>query len=309
MESDVCSLRDAPKPETVLTYSYRVRAEWMGISTAWTNIGPRADILLGGVSPGEVVRLDCTFHSQRECRLSWNGPVWTGHTEITHYEVERYANDWTKAGTVDAALTAHRGSREIEFRDRTRRSSGEQLYRVRAVNSNGVGPWVELKVSDEVGKIIRGRVVSIKEYGAFVSLGDRDGLLHRSELDWSKNPEVSDVLRVGGNVTVKVIRVDKTDYPTKYSLSLREAMSNPWQDFAERHNIGDLVIGTVDGLADFGAFVDLGAGIKGLIHKSELGQGFLRHPGEVLQPRQEVTVRIIRIEVERERVALSLREL
>ena len=170
-----------------------------------------------------------------------------GHSEITHYEIERYAKDWARVGTVDAAPTAHRGSREIEFRDRLRRSSGERLYRVRAVNGYGVGPWVELKASDEVGKIVRGRVVSIKEYGAFVSLGDRDGLLHRSELDWSKNPKYQMWLRVGSNVAVKVIRVDKTDYPTKYSLSLREAVSNPWQDFAERHNIGDLVIGTVDG--------------------------------------------------------------
>lgn len=164
-------------------------------------------------------------------------------------------------------------------------------------------------MSDGLGKIIRGRVVSIKEYGAFVSLGDRDGLLDRSELDWSKNPEVSDVLSRGSNVTVKVIKVDRTDGFAKYGLSLREAMSNPWQDFAERHNIGDVLRGTVDGLADFGAFIDLGAGIKGLIHKSELGQGFSRHPGDALQSKQEVTVRIIRIDVERERVALSLRDL
>lgn len=70
MESDVCSVRDAPKPETVLRYSYRVRAEWMGISTAWTNSGFGAGILLGGASPGEVFLLDYLFHSQRECRLS-----------------------------------------------------------------------------------------------------------------------------------------------------------------------------------------------------------------------------------------------
>ena len=309
MESDVCSVRDAPKPEAVQRYSYRVCAEWMGISTVWTNIGSRADILLGGASPGEVVQLDCPFHSQRECRLSWSGPVWAGHSEITHYEVECYENDWANAGTVDAAPTTHRGPREIEFRDRVRRSCGEHLYRVRAVNSHGVGPWVELKGSDEVGKIIRGRIVSIREYGAFVSLGDRVGLLHRSELDWSKNPEVSEVLHVGSNVAVKVIRVDRTDYSAKYGLSLREALSNPWQDFAERHSVGDVVSGTVNGLVDFGAFIDLGAGIKGLIHKSEFGKGFLRHPSDVLQPRQEVTVRIIRIDVKRERVALSLREL
>ena len=308
MESDVCSVRDAPKPEKVLRYSYRVSAEWMGISAAWTNSGFGAGILLGGASPGEVFLLDYLFHSQRECRLSWSEPEWTGHSEITHYEIERYTNDWTRVGIVKADPAAHPDSREIEFRDRLRQSFSELLYRVRAVNSNGVGPWVELTVSDGLGKIIRGRVVSIKEYGAFVSLGDRDGLLHRSELDWSKNPEVSDVLRRGSNVTVKVIKVDRTDGFTKYGLSLREAMSNPWQDFAERYGIGDVINGTVHNLADFGAFIDLSAGIRGLIHKSELRKDFLRHPSDVLRPGQEVTVRIIRIDVERERVALSLRD-
>jgi len=156
------------------------------------------------------------------------------------------------------------------------------------------------------GDIRRGRVTSVTDFGAFVDLGGADGLVHLSELAWRQVAHPSEVVSVGEEVTVKVISIDQERQ--KVALSIRRTQPEPWLTAAERYPVGSLVTGRVARLVDFGAFIRLDDGIEGLIHVSELSDRRVAHPRNVLQEGDEVTVRVLRVEPERRRIGLSLRQ-
>jgi small subunit ribosomal protein S1 len=146
----------------------------------------------------------------------------------------------------------------------------------------------------------------VTDFGAFVDLGGADGLVHLSELAWRQVAHPSEVVHVGDEVTVKVISVDQERQ--KVALSIRRTQPEPWLTAAERYPVGSLVTGRVARLVDFGAFVRLDDGIEGLIHVSELSDRRVAHPRNVLQEGEDVTVRVLRVEPERRRIGLSLRQ-
>ncbi len=156
------------------------------------------------------------------------------------------------------------------------------------------------------GEVRMGRVTGISSFGAFVDIGGADGLIHISELSWSMVNSPEEVVSVGQEVDVYVLRVDAENM--KIALSLRRLQPEPWETIQDRHNIGDVVDATVTKLTNFGAFARVEDSIEGLIHISELSARMISHPREVVREGDDVRVKILRIEPERRRLGLSLKQ-
>ena len=156
------------------------------------------------------------------------------------------------------------------------------------------------------GEIRMGRVTGISSFGAFVDIGGADGLIHISELSWSMVNSPEEVVSVGQEVDVYVLRVDAENM--KIALSLRRLQPEPWETIQDRHSIGDVVDATVTKLTNFGAFARVEDSIEGLIHISELSARMINHPREVVREGDDVRVKILRIEPERRRLGLSLKQ-
>lgn len=155
------------------------------------------------------------------------------------------------------------------------------------------------------GEVRKGRVSSICDFGAFVDIGGADGLVHLSELSWSRVRHPSEVLKVGEEVDVYVLGINASE--KKIALSIKRTQPEPWSRVADSYEVGQLVKGTVTQLANFGAFARIEDGIEGLIHVSELADERIQHPKQVVQESQELILRIIRIDPQRRRMGLSLR--
>lgn len=157
------------------------------------------------------------------------------------------------------------------------------------------------------GQVRRGRVTSIRDFGIFVDLGGIEGLVPVSELSWEAAvPAPHSVCRVGDEVDVFVMRIDQET--GRVSLSLRRAQGEQWEAIVGPLKEGDVLPGLVTKLTNFGAFVRLGGRVEGLIHISELADRHLQHPGEVVREGDIVPVKVLRIERERRRLSLSLRQ-
>ena len=160
------------------------------------------------------------------------------------------------------------------------------------------------------GAVLSGTVTSLQPYGAFVDLGGIEGMVHISELAFERVRHPSDLLSVGQQVEVAVLRVDQTDnprHPEKIALSLRALAKNPWADADRQFPVGTTVKGRVTRVQPFGAFVELAPGLEGMVHISELGAGRrVTHPNEVLNAGDEVAATVLGIDLEKRRIALSL---
>ncbi|MCH7624438.1 MAG: S1 RNA-binding domain-containing protein [Chloroflexi bacterium] len=156
------------------------------------------------------------------------------------------------------------------------------------------------------GETRRGKVTGISNFGAFVDLGGADGLVHISELSWAPVDKPEDIVKIGQELDVFVLRVDTEN--KKIALSLRRLQPEPWDTIHERYSVGDLVDARVTKLTNFGAFARVEGNIEGLIHISELTSRVINHPREVVQEGEEVKLKIIRIEPERRRLGLSLKQ-
>jgi small subunit ribosomal protein S1 len=155
------------------------------------------------------------------------------------------------------------------------------------------------------GEVRKGRVSSICDFGAFVDIGGADGLVHLSELSWSRVRHPSEVLRVGQEVDVYVLGINAQE--KKIALSIKRTQAEPWSRVASAYEVGQLVRGTVTQLANFGAFARIEDGIEGLIHVSELVDDRVTHPKQVVSEGDDLLLRIIRIDPQRRRMGLSLR--
>ena len=156
------------------------------------------------------------------------------------------------------------------------------------------------------GEVRQGVVSSVVNFGAFVDLGGMDGLVHVSELSWKHVDHPSSVVQVGDEVTVQVLDVDLSR--ERISLSLKATQQDPWQEFANGHQVGELVYGRVTKLVPFGAFVQVGEGIEGLVHISEMAAHHVEAPEQVVTPGEELWVKIIDIDLERRRISLSIKQ-
>ena len=155
----------------------------------------------------------------------------------------------------------------------------------------------------EEGTLVTGRVTSLRGFGAFVNLGEADGLIPMSELSWSMLKSADEAVSLGEEVKVQVLRVDRENQ--KVSLSLKRTMPEPWETVQERFSEGQIVEGTVTRLVDFGAFVRLEDWIEGLVHISELSNRRVNNPKECVYQGQKVRVMILNIDPEKRRISLS----
>ncbi len=156
------------------------------------------------------------------------------------------------------------------------------------------------------GDVRRGRVTSVADFGAFVNIEGADGLVHLSEVSWERIKHPKEVLKVGQEVQVKVISVDRER--KRIGLSIRQLQEDPWLKKVAHLKEGQLVEGKVTHLTKFGAFARIGEDLEGLIHLSELSEQHINHPKEVVKEGEELTLRIIKIDPERRRIGLSLRK-
>lgn len=162
--------------------------------------------------------------------------------------------------------------------------------------------WQELAE----GQIQEGVVRKVENFGAFVDLGGVDGLLHVSEMSWARVHDPREVVQPGQRVKVVVLRLDRER--RKISLGLKQLERSPWDTIQDKYPIGSIVNGKVTKLMEFGAFVELEPGIEGLVHISELAGHRVNRPGEVVQPEQQIAVKVLSIDRDNRRISLSLRE-
>ena len=164
----------------------------------------------------------------------------------------------------------------------------------------------EFLVNLQPGEVRQGVVSSVVNFGAFVDLGGMDGLIHVSELSWKHVDHPSSVVTVGDQVEVRVLDVDMDR--ERISLSLKATQQDPWQEFANAHRVGELVYGRVTKLVPFGSFVQVGEGIEGLVHISEMAAHHVDLPEQVVTPGEELWVKIIDIDLQRRRISLSIKQ-
>ena len=156
------------------------------------------------------------------------------------------------------------------------------------------------------GEVRTGKVTSIRNFGVFVDLGGADGLAHLSELSWDRNADPEELFQVGQEIEVFVMRIDREN--KKIALSVRRAAPEKWQELIARYQVGDVVPGVVTKVVAFGAFTRLPGPVEGLAHVSELVDRRINSPDEILSEGDVVPLKIVRIEHDRHRLGLSLRE-
>ena len=156
------------------------------------------------------------------------------------------------------------------------------------------------------GEVLSGTITSIRNFGVFIDLGGADGLAHLSELSWGRNFDAEELFSIGQEIDVYVMRIDREN--KKIALSIRRAAPEQWQDLIAQYSVGDVVPGVVTKLVAFGAFTRLPGPVEGLAHVSEIVDRRINHPEEVLSEGDVIPLKIVRIEHDRHRLGLSLRE-
>ena len=156
------------------------------------------------------------------------------------------------------------------------------------------------------GMRLKGTVSSIVDFGAFVDLGGIDGLVHISELSWSHVNHPSEVVKVGQEVEVEVLDVDMNR--ERISLGLKQTTEDPWRTLVKNYPVGAIIEGRVTKLVPFGAFVELGDGIEGLVHISEMAPRHVDVPSQVCNVKDAVQVKVMDVDLDRRRISLSMKE-
>jgi small subunit ribosomal protein S1 len=157
----------------------------------------------------------------------------------------------------------------------------------------------------ESGQVVDGTISNIVDFGAFVDLDGIDGLVHISELSWSHVNHPSEVVAIGDKVRIKVLDIDRDRQ--RISLGLKQTQEDPWQRVISTYRPGDVLEGTVTKVVAFGAFVEVLAGVEGLVHISELADHHVESPSEVVEPETKLNVKILEIDEERRRLSLSIK--
>ncbi|MBE6458077.1 MAG: 30S ribosomal protein S1 [Alphaproteobacteria bacterium] len=159
-----------------------------------------------------------------------------------------------------------------------------------------------------LGAVLEGTVKNITDYGVFVDLGGIDGLLHVTDLSWKRVNHPRELVHVGEKITVKVIQFDAETH--RISLGMKQLEEDPWETASRAFNVGDTVSGKVSSLTDYGAFIDLGNNIEGLVHMSELSWTNKNiHPSKVLQNGMDVNVVVLGIDQDKRRISLGYKQL
>ena len=165
----------------------------------------------------------------------------------------------------------------------------------------------ELMKNMKEDQVLPGVVKNITDYGAFIDLGGVDGLLHLTDMAWSRLGHPSEIMKVGDTIDVKIIRINSETQ--RISLGLKQLLDDPWQEVEKRYPLKSKVKGVVTNITDYGAFIELDSGIEGLVHISEMSWTKKNiHPGKILSTTQEVEVMVLDISPEKRRISLGLKQ-
>jgi len=215
----------------------------------------------------------------------------------------------SRSGTRDAVEMEKLVGQEITCRITKLDVTDEDVVVDRRVISEELARAQELGLYSEMkeGNIVRGAVRSFAAYGAFIDLGGIDGLLHVSDISWGRVNAPEDVLTIGQELQLKVLKVDAEN--RRVSLGLKQLEPEKWDTAAEKYKVGQRITGTVTRLMDFGAFVELEPGIEGLIHVSEMSWVKKVHkPSDILKPGETVEAVVLSVKQEERRIALGLKQ-
>ena len=200
-------------------------------------------------------------------------------------------------------------NKELEFKviklDRVR--NNVVVSRRAVVEKEMEAERVELLQNLEEGQIMKGTVKNLTDYGAFVNLGGLDGLLHITDIAWKRVKHPSDVLEVGQELDVRVLKFDRER--NRVSLGLKQLGEDPWADIARRYPEGTRIFGKITNITDYGVFVELEEGVEGLVHVSEMDWTNKNvHPSKVCHLGDEVEVKVLEIDSERRRISLGIKQ-
>ena len=199
--------------------------------------------------------------------------------------------------------------RELEFKviKLDKKRNNVVVSRRSVVESESSAEREALLVSLQEGQTVVGVVKNLTDYGAFVDLGGIDGLLHITDMAWKRVKHPSEVVAVGDEVTVKVLKFDKDK--TRVSLGLKQLGDDPWVNIVNRYPVNSRLSGKITNITDYGCFVEIEEGVEGLVHVSEMDWTNKNiHPSKVVQLGQEVGVMILDIDGERRRISLGLKQ-
>ena len=158
------------------------------------------------------------------------------------------------------------------------------------------------------GSVVKGIVKNITDYGAFIDLGGMDGLLHITDMSWGRIKHPSEMLNVGDEIDVKVLKYDQEK--ERVSLGLKQLQDDPWESVVKRFTVGSKVKGKIVSLADYGAFVEIDSGVEGLIHVSEMSwTKRVKHPSAIVNVGDEVEVQVLEVDTANRRISLGMKQL
>lgn len=215
----------------------------------------------------------------------------------------------SRSGTRDAIELAKLVGQEIECRIINLDTVKEDVVVDRRVIVEEHAAKAKEEVFNQLqeGSIVKGRVRSVTDFGAFLDLGGVDGLLHVTDMSWHRVGKPADVVKIGDELDVKILKINRNT--KKVSLGLKQLIPDPWAAAADRFKIGDRVVGTIARLTDFGAFVELAPGVDGLVHVSEMSWAKkVRKPSDLVKVGEQVEVVILDFKPNEKKVQLSLKQ-
>jgi small subunit ribosomal protein S1 len=245
----------------------------------------------------EVVRVTVKGHNRGGILVNWNrleGFIPSSHLISTTSSGNR--DTWDDLINKDLhvkVIEVDQARRRLIFSEREAQRERRAQQKARLL--------AELKE----GNIVSGTVTGLRDFGAFVNLGGADGLIHVSELAWHRVDHPRDVLKVGEEIQVYVLSLDRDN--NRIALSRKRLLPDPWQTASEKYHEGQQVEGTVTNVVDFGAFVALDDGLEGLLHLSEMGDGSLKEPHSYVKKGDRLSLRISHLEPEKRRVGFTQR--
>lgn len=211
---------------------------------------------------------------------------------------------WRPTGDLDRYIGE---KMEVKIIKLTKRRRNVVVSRRKLLEEQRAGEKSELLATIEIGKILKGEVKNITDFGAFVDVGGIDGLLHVTDMSWGRVKHPSQVVSVGDRIEVMVLNFDPST--ERISLGLKQKTDNPWKTTQERYPVGSVVRGKVVSMTDYGAFVQIEEGIEGMVHVSEMSwTRRVRHPSEVVGIDDEIDVMILSVSPEEEKIALGIKQ-
>lgn len=253
----------------------------------------KAREMLKTEDPGEVV---ITGYNKGGVLVRWNrleGFIPSSHLVTTIIPDRRDAPSPLGERLTVKVIEVDQDRRRLIFSEREAQKETRMKQKAKLLS--------ELKEGDRT----KGVVTGLRDFGAFVNIGGADGLIHVSELAWHRVDHPRDVLRVGDEIEVYILSLDRET--NRIALSRKRLLNDPWEDASNKYHEGQLVEGTVTNVVDFGAFVALDDGLEGLLHLSEMGDGSLKEPHSYVQKSDRLNLRISHLEPEKRRVGFTQR--